>query len=326
MNDKRRQVIDYLFANVPEDRFVLFRYPMIKTEYLNDKTPLTSEEAFSGAVKARMGCHNDAFLNDWGNDGTYASVSKSDDPAVREYVAKETLFVPNGGETNVEEEDLAKKVYSKAPEEMSTYHWSFCGKSYSTNITGKWRSEGIFDELNRKMGYRYQLVSADLPAQAKPGAEVSIRIELKNVGYAPLYNERPVFLVLKNATDSFAIRLKTDPRRWLPNGATTVISERVLIPADAPETTYSAYLYLPDAYASIASDPRFAVRFANVDTWGEKSGLNSLQATIEFNKDAQEEGIDTPAAEASSAQKILQDGQIVIRRNNRLYTPAGQQL
>ena len=326
MNDKRRQVIDYLFANVPEDRFILFRYPMIKTEYLNDKTPLTSDEAFSGAVKARMGCHNDAFLNDWGNDGTYASVSKSDDPAVREYVAKETLFVPNGGETNVEDESLAKKVYSKAPEEMSTYHWSFCGKSYSTNVTGKWRSEGIFDELNRKMGYRYQLVSADLPAQAKPGAETSIRIELKNVGYAPLYNERPVFLVLKNATDSFAIRLKTDPRRWLPNGATTVISERVLIPADAPETTYSAYLYLPDAHASIASDPRFAVRFANVDTWEEKSGLNSLQATIEFNKDAKEEGIDTPAAETSSAQKILQDGQIIIRRNNRLYTPAGQQL
>ena len=68
MNANRRKVIDYLFANVPEDRFVLFRYPMIKTEYLNDANPLTAEEGFTKTVKARMGCHNDAFLNDWGND------------------------------------------------------------------------------------------------------------------------------------------------------------------------------------------------------------------------------------------------------------------
>ena len=123
MNANRRKVVDYLFANAPEDRFILFRYPMIKTEYLDDETPLTSDEAFTGTVKARMGCHNDAFLNNWGNDGTYASDDKSDDPKVRQYIATETLYVPNGGETNVESNSLAEKVYDDAPEEMATYHW-----------------------------------------------------------------------------------------------------------------------------------------------------------------------------------------------------------
>ena len=125
MNANRRRVVDALLLNVPKDRFVLFRYPMIKTEYFGDNTPLTSLEAFSGSDRARMGCHNDAFLNDWGDMGTYASDDESDDPKVRQYVATETMYVPNGGETNIEEDDLAEKRYKRAPEEMSTYHWSF---------------------------------------------------------------------------------------------------------------------------------------------------------------------------------------------------------
>ena len=57
MNDNRRQVIESLFRYAPTDRFILFRYPMIKAEFLNDYTPLTAEEAFSGTVKARkIGC------------------------------------------------------------------------------------------------------------------------------------------------------------------------------------------------------------------------------------------------------------------------------
>ena len=47
------------------------------------KTPLTASEGFSGSMRARWGCHNDAFLNNWGNHGTYASDDLSDDPAVR---------------------------------------------------------------------------------------------------------------------------------------------------------------------------------------------------------------------------------------------------
>lgn len=170
MNANRRKVIGYLFDNAPADRFILFRYPMIKTEYLNDTKPLTAAEAFSGSVKARMGCHNDAFLNNWGNDGTYASDDDDDDPQVRKYVATETLYVPNGGETNVESTSLAKKVYTQAPAEMSEYHWSFCGKSYATQVTSRWRESGIFDTLNIYMGYRLNLLDGQFSDEAAPRA------------------------------------------------------------------------------------------------------------------------------------------------------------
>ena len=317
MNAKRRKVVQYLFENVPEDRFVLFRYPMIKTEYLNDEAPLTAEEGFSGSIKARMGCHNDAFLNNWGNDGTYASNDLSDDPAVRQYIATETLYVPNGGETNVESNSTAEKVYTKAPAEMAEYHWSFCGTSYATQVTSRWRSSGIYDTLNVHMGYRYNLLDAQFSDQAAPGGKANITIRVRNDGYAPIYNKRTAYVVLKNGNKTYPIALKADPRRWVPNGSVSWINEQIDLPSDMAEGTYQLYLWLPDQYESIKNDARFAVRFANTNVWDANTGYNNLNASIVIDRNAPmnpgelPEGVETISDEGlgiSGPQKVIQDG------------------
>ena len=334
MNANRRKVIEYLFANAPEDRFILFRYPMIKTEYLNDSQPLTAAEAFSGTVKARMGCHNDAFLNNWGNDGTYASNDEDDDPLVRQYVARETLYVPNGGETNVEGSSLAEKVYKQAPSEMSTYHWSFCGKSYAEAVTKRWRSSGIFDTLNVYMGYRLNLLDGQFSDQAAPSGKMNVTIRIRNAGYAPIYNERKAYIVLKNDNKSYSLPLTSDPRRWLPNGSTSCINEQVDIPAQIPQGTYHLYLHLPDKYESIASNPRYAVRFANTDVWDEATGLNDLGATVVISADAPLDPGELPDVHdalpavltqaATGARKVIKDGTLyLLMPDGKTYTAGG---
>jgi len=317
MNANRRKVIQYLFENAPTDRFVLFRYPMIKTEYLNDETPLTAEEGFSGSIKARMGCHNDAFLNNWGNDGTYASDDEDDDPAVRQYIATETLYVPNGGETNVESNSLAEKVYTKAPAEMAEYHWSFCGTSYATQVTSRWRNSGIFDTLNIHMGYRYNLLDAQFSDQAAPGGKANITIRVRNDGYAPIYNKRTAYIVLKNGNKTYPIALKADPRRWVPNGFVSWINEQIALPSDIAEGTYQLYLWLPDQYESIKNDPRYAVRFANTGVWDSNTGYNSLNASIVIDQNAPmnpgelPEGVEETESgkwKEEGPRKVIQDG------------------
>lgn len=331
LNNNRRAVLTAMLDACPSDRFLLVRYPLIKTEYLGDETALTAEQAFTGTTRARIGHHNDAFLNKYGNDGTYGrdGDGPEDDPVLRQYIADETLYVPNGGETNVESSSLAKKVYAQAESEMSTYHWSFCGSTYAEQVTNKWRENGIFDELNRKMGYRYEMVRADLPTAVQAGQTSPIEIVLKNVGYAPLYNARPVYLVLRNQQSDFSLQLAADPRRWLPNGVTTTVSETVTIPADIPAGTYSLYLHMPDAYASIAADPRYAVRFANVGTWDAATGMNSLLASVEVQTSGS--GIETlpavpSATQPDAARKILRNGQLIIQREGKTYTPTGQEI
>ena len=305
MNANRRKVIQYLFDNAPEDRFILFRYPMLKTEYFNSNTPLTEAEGFSGTMKARWGCHNDAFLNTWGNMGTYASDDKDDDPKVRQYIATETLYVPNGGETNIDDDDaLAKKMYSKAPEEMSKYHWSFCGSTYATPVTRRWRDSGIFDTLNIHMGYRYNLMYGNYSDQAAPGGKANVVIGLRNVGYAPIYNERPVYIVLKNSSKAYTIQLQADPRRWLPNGVWSLIREQVTIPSDVSEGTYDMYLWMPDKYESIKNDPRYAVRFGNVNVWNASTGYNNLNAKITISKSAPKD----PGTLPEGIEEVTGDG------------------
>lgn len=321
MNNKRRQVIQSLFENAPEDRFVLFRYSMLKTEYFNDQTPLSAAEGFSGTMRARWGCHNDAFLNKWGNDGTYASDDDDDDPAVRAYVAQETLYVPNGGETNVESNSLAEQVYTKAPAEMAEYHWSFCGTSYAQQVTNRWRSSGIFDTLNVHMGYRYNLIDAQFSDNAAPAGKMNVTIRVRNDGYAPMYNDRYAYLVLKNGNKSYNLPLTADPRRWLPNGAKSIINEQVVIPADVPEGTYHLYLYLPDKYSTIADNPRYAVRLANTGVWDESTGMNDLGATVSISASAPLDLGELPEVVALSEtrgipsslpNKIVEDGVLYI--------------
>jgi len=298
---------------------------MIKTEYLDDENALSAAEAFSGSVRARIGHHNDALLNEYGNDGTYASTSESDDPQVRQYIADETLYVPNGGETNVENRDLANIValYDTTMAELRRYHWSFCGSSYSRKVTDQWRTNGAFDEMNRRLGYRYQLVEADLPETVSAGAEASVRLQIRNVGFAPLYNERKAYIVLKGAQHEYRMQMATDPRRWLPNGVVTTIEDTLSVPATIANGTYALYLYLPDIAPTLANDPRYAVRLANVDVWDAASGMNSLNATVTVSG-----GTDMEPALPTGARptKKLEKGMLLIERNGLRYTAQGQRL
>ena len=323
MNKKRKVVLNAMLDACPANRFLLVRYPMIKTEYLGDEVALTAAEAYTNTPRAKIGYHNDAFLNDWGNDGTYASSKKSDDPKVRQYIAAETLYVPNGGETNVEDDNLAAEVYDDAESEMSTYHWSFCGSSYATEITGRWRSSGIYDELNRKMGYRYQLITATLPQTVEAGHEARFQLQLRNVGYAPLYNERHAYIVLRDEQSTYRLLLQSDPRTWLPNGAVTTIDDTLMVPMNVPAGTYQLYLHMPDASPSLEADPRYAVRFANTDVWDPSSGMNSLQSTLTVT--AQGQGHPYPKT-ASQVYKTLRNGQLIIRKNGKTYTAQGIEL
>ena len=277
MNSSRRLVVDSLLAAVPADRCIQLRTPKFKTGYVNSTQPLTAAEAYSGTAKARLGHHNDAFLYDYDNMGTYADTATE-----KPYLAQETLYVPLGGETDITDLNLTKQwaTYEKTTAEMSRLHWTFIQSGYAETTTNYWRNNGTFDELNRKMGYRYQLVKGTYSDQVAAGNKLSVNLQLKNVGYAPLYNERHAYIVLKNGNKTYPIQLASDPRTWLPNGVVTTINEQLTVPTNVPDGTYQLYLYLPDAYASIASDPRYAVRFANTNVWEAATGMNKLNASV----------------------------------------------
>lgn len=277
MNDSRRALVDTLLAAVPADRYIQLRTPIFKTDYVGDTKALTVDEAYSGTAKARIGHHNDAFLYGDKNQGTYVDTATQ-----KPYLAKETLYVPIGGETDILDAEQAAEdaSYERTTGEMSRLHWTFLQGEYSQTVTDMWRENGTFDELNRKMGYRYQLVNGTFSDEVKQGEKLSVKLQIRNVGYAPLYNERSAYIVLKNGNKKYALKLATDPRTWLPNGVISSVDEQLTIPANVPEGVYQLYLHLPDAYETLASDSRYAVRFANTGVWNDETGMNNLGASV----------------------------------------------
>ena len=280
MNESRRAFVDTLLNTVPVDRYIQLRTPIFKTGYIGDKKPLTKEEAYTGTPRARLGHHNDAFLYGATNMGTY-----TDTATQKPYLAKETLYVPIGGETDILDQSLAEEwaARDKTVAEMSRLHWTFLQGYYSQVVTDMWRANGTFDELNRNMGYRYQLVSSTIDDEVEQGQKLSVRLQIKNVGYAPLYNERHAYIVLKDVSNqhsTISFPLAVDPRTWLPNGVVSEVNEQLTISSTIPAGTYHLYLHLPDAYASLAEDSRYAVRFANANVWDNTTGWNDLQTTV----------------------------------------------
>jgi len=105
---------------------------------------------------------------------------------------------------------------------------------------------------------------------------------LKNVGFAPLYNARPVELILKNTAtgEIFKVRLNIEPRLWKPINDSNTIDATAGIPADMPLGSYMLYLNMPDEAESLQNNPAYSIRFANNDVWEAATGYNNLWTTI----------------------------------------------
>ena len=291
MTEERTAFLDTLLKSVPANRAIQIRTPRFKEEYISGvknghPAALTAEEAYTGTAKARIAHHNDAFLYHYDNMGTY-----SDTSIQKPYIAQETLYLPIGGESDITDDAQAavEAAHDVAIAEMSRLHWTFIQNGYSRTVTDMWRANGTFDELNRKLGYRYQLVSGTYSDALEANEKLSVNIQIRNAGFAPLYNERPAYIVLKNGNKTYPLLLASDPRTWLPNGVVSTVNEQLSLPDGIENGTYQLYLYLPDAYESIADDPRYAVRFANTDVWDAASGMNNLNATVTISGGEEQE-------------------------------------
>ncbi len=272
----RAEVIKKLLEVVPKSRTIQLRTPAYKQQYFQRNTPLSYEEAFKGTDISRVGHHNDCFLASVNDYGTYSN------PTVdKAYLNKECLFVPIGGET-CPPTDVEPATSTKAQNDMRYLRWTYLNEDYYRPVNDSWKIDGGMDNILRELGYRFQLSSGEYSNKVKPGGKFYTRIIIKNLGYAPLYNERFVELILKNRDNGERYRLRLteiEPRFWQPLADNEIIAEAGL-PQGIPEGNYALYLNLPAPEAAIYSNPAFSVRIANENVWEEATGYNDLHVDI----------------------------------------------
>ena len=263
----RRRVLDALLAATPESRQVGVRTPTFKMKMygwgLADT--LTVATAHDGSTKSRVSAFNDCFEATENDEGTF------DDETARAYWKADTRYTFMGGET------CAVSDFCRCDNtlnDMVDYHWSYLNKDYNRRVLSRWISEGCFDEIVNRLGYRLNLVEARFPQTASAGKRYNVRFVIHNSGFAAPMNPRGAELVLVSASGQKTVYpLDCDPRTWF-EGTDNKVAASIVLP-DA-KGKYRLYLNLPDPLPSLHDDARFSIRLANKNVWDEATGYNLL--------------------------------------------------
>ena len=283
----RKEIIDAMLAATPIEIPIQVRYPRIKyTMY--GSTQLTELTAYQNTPQARIGFFNDAFLNNWGDQGTYSGVAQNANPvgsADYVYLSNETKYTPMTGETNGL--NAPRTDGDNAVTEMNATNWSTLNKDYFTQNITNWINSGHFPEMLRRLGYRVGFKNGSYIID---GNSLSVNIVIENVGFARLVLPRDAVLMLRNTSDGnlYPFRLNSDPRTWEGE----MIISQVFDLSSIPNGTYSAHLSLADANSGLATRPEYSIRFANNNVWNSQQGYNDLNYTFELLSTSEIKSID----------------------------------
>ena len=271
--NNRKEVVNAILDAMPSSRMLQLRKPTFKQD-LFTKTALTSSQAFKNTNVARIGHHNDCFLSSEDDNGTYDDITTQ-----YPYLSQETKYLPMGGETCAL--NSPRTDCSSAITEMGKFHWSFLNLDFYPDVIEGFETNNCFADIQKKLGYRFQLNSATFPKSQLLGTQLPITLKISNTGFAAPFNERKAYLVLKNEITNqvYSIFLTSDPRTWLGPTELT-INESLTLPSNLTTGNYKLYLHLPDNAPTLSSRPEYAIRFANLNIWNSVTGFNDLNYTL----------------------------------------------
>ena len=262
----RAAIIDALLAAVPEGIQIAVRTPYYKNYYLYPSSVYTWDalSAWDGtSANARLSFHNDAFLADANDMGTF----KSD--AERNMWKSQSSWLAVGGETGfVDTVDETYCALTPALNTIGQYHYSYLNDAASNNkIVKYWIANDQYQTIRKALGYRLVLNSAKITGAGwTNGTSLNFKLNISNTGSASVIYPRPCKLVLiHNGTptvlkDMGAVR---DIRNITP-GSNYTYDFDVTLPQDV-YTGDKIAIWMPDKTAGLQGTAAYSIRLSNGD-------------------------------------------------------------
>ena len=275
----RKEILDAMLTSTPSEIPIQVRYVGIKTRFYGT-SPLDPSSAYQNTPNARIGFYNDAFLNNYGDMGTY-TIDECINPVGSteyNYLANESKYLPMTGETNGLNPCNSgfRTTGSNAIYEMGLTHWTALNRDYHPNFWSQIISSNYYDEILKKLGYRFVLNTSTFISN---GANFNLTLNLTNTGFANIFKKRNVYLVLKNTTTNAITTylINTDIRTWENS---TSISQNFNVGLTG---VFQLYLWIPDSDPSLSTRADYSIQLANSGTWESTTGYNNLLQTISLN-------------------------------------------
>lgn len=235
------QLAEHLASVISPAIFLSVRTPAHWRAISGTYDVLAKEDAFSGALPARLGLFNDGMLGSASDLGTYGETSitqaeKLTDKGTREeeLAFQNTLcnYVPNGGEVVL---DNPYNDFTNAAADLAAMHISYLDCGYDTAVLDKWRAstyegDGCFsgcngyDYIGNHLGYRFDLLSADCSFDTFHDETAALTLTLKNSGFSVGYRAFAPSITVVTETGELldTYTFTEDTRTWLPGASITL--------------------------------------------------------------------------------------------------------
>lgn len=300
----RKTVLFALMEAVPKSRSIQVRRPMfIRDIFASEPTgsSLSIATAYNQSNLARTGYHDDALLSSESESGTYVD-SKYTRQAELNWTDNHNRYTPFVAESN------KVSTYSdpnNAIFELNKLHAQIINIDYHPDVISKWKSTtygsmSTYNYVTQRMGYRLILQDASINTGLVKGGALRLQLRIRNDGFGNLINDRNLEVVLSNGSQTYAAKVNDDPRQWFRENGVMTKDFYFSIPSGIGSGSWSIYLNLPNASASLAKNPLYSVRFANSGMWVAEKGYNLIKSGITF-------GEPTASGTVSSFEQITRE-------------------
>jgi hypothetical protein len=272
----RRKVVEELLKILPENISVQGRTPAIMRNIVQSNEPISKAEAFDGSFKSRVGHHNDCFLANKSDYGTYVNLDTD-----LAYLRESTKYTIAGGETCDASNSYSDCV--NASPRMADLHWTYLNRDYNKQVYDKWIQQGCYNEINIALGYRIYLTESLIDDSVNSGSALNLSLTFVNEGYAAPTQYKPIKIVLSNTLTGSRIALNysgtnEDVRFWLPGEIQ--LQGQVIVPDTLADGSYTLGLQFSDQNPVLAKNPAYSIQLANVGIWDSLNGLNMLNHMV----------------------------------------------
>lgn len=280
----RRMVIEALLDAVPENIAVQGRTPAIIQNATQSDQPISDDEAYDGTNKSRIGHHNDCFLANASDYGTYTNLDED-----ISYLSQSTKYTISGGETCDASNEYSDCELSVP--RMKELHWTYLNRDYNRQVYTKWREQECHDEINLALGYRLSLKQAEISETIDVGGTLNFEFVFVNEGYAAPTQNKDIQLVLTSLSSGTRTAVdyggsNTDIRHWQPGE--TSLSGSVVVPAFLDNGNYMVGIRFKDQTMSLADDPAYSIQLAHFGEYDTESGVNELNLIVSIGNGGSE--------------------------------------
>jgi hypothetical protein len=181
-------------------------------QHVEFRRPVFAKEVLMRKQDARIGFHNDCFMSNKDDFDTYenfddvndANFPITPDNAI-EYAQNLTATASFGGETCGDEGSERWRTCSNMTgpsSEPASLHMNYLNGDHADDAVPTWENGDAqgnvcYDEIRRRLGYRFEVTRVEYPETVSAGETFSVAVDVVNTGWARLHKPRIAKLVLR---------------------------------------------------------------------------------------------------------------------------------